>query len=115
MRSWKVLLVCALATSGCSLISIDGGRVERVHLGVLRIASTGYEPVIAYRITGIGLIPGATGFSVGYSHQEVVLSSEPERCQVIVFDPPVNAIEVDRWLAAIKTIASLCNIGGLPK
>lgn len=113
-RSQVCLLVaaCALAT-GCTTIRIEGPepRVER-HLGVLRISPGKGAGVLVYQVRGAGLVPGATGVTIGYARETAAYFYDPEQCRVVLFAE--TSAGIDAFFAALKaqgvTTTNICDI-----
>ena len=112
LPSW-LLIACCLLAAGCTTIRIEGAepKVER-HFGVLQISPAKDAGVLVFQVRGAGLVPGATGVTVGYARETVAYFYDPKQCRVVLFAD--TAVGIDAFFAALKnggaTTANICDI-----
>lgn len=108
-----LLIACCALAAGCTTIRIDGAepKVER-HFGVLKIGPAEGAGVLVFQVRGAGLVPGATGATIGYARETVAYFYDPQQCRVVLFAE--TAVGIDAFFAALKnggaTTANICDI-----
>lgn len=108
-----LLIVCSALTAGCTTIRIEGAepKVER-HFGVLKISPTKDAGVLVFQVRGAGLVPGATGVTIGYAAETVAYFYDPKQCRVVLFAE--TSAGVDAFFSALKTqgatTANICDV-----
>lgn len=83
-----------------------------VHFGVLKLAPATPGGMIAVKATGLGLVPGAGGATLGFARSQMVFMNDISRCSLVIFeagnDPPSRAF----WASAIESAQQACIEGG---
>ena len=111
-RFCLLIAYCALA-AGCTTIRIEGAepKVER-HFGVLKVSPSEGAGVLVFQVRGAGLVPGATGVTIGYASETVAYFYDPKQCRVVLFAD--TSVGIDAFFAALKsqgvTTANICDI-----
>ncbi len=110
-----VLLGAALTATACTIVDIRGARkVILVRPGILQIQPEPGAELVTYRATGIGLIPGLRGATLGVAHEETAIVTDKDTCRVIVFALPRDVGARQRLLDSL-TDNNLCIVGEKPK
>lgn len=102
----------SLLAPACTVVRVDGpARVSSTHFGVLRIEPPPGAAMLAYRTTGLGLVPAPEGLTVGYSRSDAVLSYDPSSCQVVVFKWPREGEATAKLMKILKETSEQCRQG----
>jgi hypothetical protein len=104
-----------LLLSGCTIVEVNGASRVSGHLGVLRIEPSPGAGLVAYRTSGLGLVPGPAGATLGFSKAEVAFAYDPSRCQAVVFDWPRNPDRLALIVEQLKQVPDVCRVGGESK
>lgn len=92
---------------------VDGpAQVTRLHPGIIRIAPAEGNETVVYRSSGLGIVPGWRGATLGFSRETVVALRGERACQIILFDPTQQNVEaLVRLLQPIASRDQICNVG----
>jgi len=103
------VIVSAVLSGSCTIIELHGAeRATLFKAGILHIAPHAGAGSVSYRATGVGLVPGLNGLTVGFSREDAVLVFDPDDCRTIIFESPPDA-------AALRDIieaGNVCRPGG---
>jgi hypothetical protein len=111
----KLLFPLGLASlfCGCTIIKIDGSsKIDSIRFGVLRIQPNSDARIIVYRTTGLGLIPGRTGVTVGFVNEKTALVYNREDCRVVIFELPTDELARLKLLELGKNSTDICALNG---
>jgi hypothetical protein len=106
------LLCLALVLSGCTVIHIEGGERAFVpRFGVLRIEAPDGARTIVYRSTGLGLVPGRDGVTLGARTETVALVYAPDDCRIVLFQPSREDLVALREALVESGLQPACILG----
>lgn len=119
-RGYSSALTVLLALSvsaglaACTIVKVEGpAKVTRVYPGILRITPTPGAGMVAYRSTGLGLVPGRNGLTLGYADESVVTLATENECRIVLFEPDSKKVaELAALLRGIVPEGQICNTGG---
>lgn len=94
--------------ASCTVIHVADGRPVSARFGVLTIVPDDRTGLIAYRSTGLGLVPGLRGATVGFQREATVVVRDGSACQVIVFELPDGAEAAALWRDMIARNPNIC-------
>jgi hypothetical protein len=98
---------------GCAIVTIDGSsKIESIRFGVLRIQPNSDARIIVYRTTGLGLIPGRTGVTLGFLNEKTALVYNREDCRVVIFELPTDELARLKLLEMVKNSTDICALNG---
>lgn len=86
-----LLLVIVLGFSSCSKVTTVSKNEITNHYGLNFIDVNSTDQILYIDVTGVGLVDGVSGFTVGYLNEEIIIAN-PKKCQAILL---VNADTLD--------------------
>lgn len=106
-------IACASLLAGCTVVRVgDGAKVAMVRPGVVQISAAPGVALVAYRTTGIGLVPGRSGATLGVATEHAALLFDPAQCRIVVLDPKPGAEAF--WRELKRTHPDICLTGEKP-
>jgi hypothetical protein len=109
-----LMIVAALglsALASCTVVHVDEGKVARSRFGLLRIVPDERNGTLAYRSTGVGLVPGVDGATIGFKHEAVVVAAGGD-CRVVILELPDDPRTVALWRDILDRNPNVCIAGG---
>ncbi|MBX8576545.1 hypothetical protein [Pseudomonas cichorii] len=101
-----ISLFLAFSTSGCSVINIhEKGVLVQQHFGlpIYTLTTPTPDDSVYIESSGVGIINGPTGVSLGYA-KETYLTLSKEHCRAVFINPSPEAVkELRAILEAAKT------------
>lgn len=104
-----------LALPACTIVKIEGPvQAVQAHFGVLRIEPAPGTRAVVYSSSGIGIVPGHGGFTLGIMRERAALIYSPEDCRIILFDTNQEKIRniIDSLAAVSPAPNSICESEG---
>ncbi|MDE1466510.1 hypothetical protein [Aurantiacibacter sp. D1-12] len=100
--------------SGCTVVRVEGAQATTsVGFGVTELSPQTDADVIAYRLTGFGLVPGLDSTTLGYRSEEVVIVLDQSACSVVIFEATDEQIELlEEAFGESSGKSSICYLGG---
>lgn len=101
--------------SACTVVRIDGpARVTSSHFGILRVEPAGRQAMLAYRIRGVGLVPGREGLTLGYRQEDTAAVYDRSSCQLVLFEIDGDREILAEWRSFVDRHPNICivNQGG---
>jgi hypothetical protein len=105
-------LLGATGLTACTIVEVSEGRAVGIRPGVLRIEPDPASGLAAYRSTGVGLVPGVNGATLGYRREAVVLANSIAGCRVIVFELPEQPEAAALWRELLSRHPDICLMKG---
>lgn len=91
---------------------IEGAKAAtRVHFGVLKIVPDRPDGMVAIESTGIGLVPGAHGATLGFSRERSVMMNDLSRCRLVIFETGDDPQSRAFWASALQDAELACKKG----
>lgn len=116
MRGIGLTLLTVLAglplLGGCTIVRVEGASpATSVHFGVLRLAPATPDSMISVDATGIGLVPGMSGATLGFARSRMVFLNDLSRCRLVIFETGNDPQSRAFWAEAISDVQQACNQG----
>ncbi|WP_225206768.1 hypothetical protein [Novosphingobium huizhouense] len=86
--------------SGCTIVRIEGDARLQLRGGVLKVAPADGAGAIGYSVSGLGLVPGSGGPTLGYLRERGVFVYDPQACRVVLIEPHAGNVEALRAVLA---------------
>lgn len=103
------VLAIALPVGGCTVITTGPkGRITSIRPGVLKLEPAPGAAMLAYRVRGLGVVPGRSGATLGWADEEAVVVYDKSRCGIVVFDQPDNEAAMAFWRKLVKERPDIC-------
>lgn len=99
-----------LMHTGCTTINISGAQGSSKHRGILRLEPDKSSDLMVIEASGVGIVPGIRGYSLGYLKERTVLAYDTSRCQVLIFKFPENASDKEALINLAKKTPEICTI-----
>ncbi len=94
--------LAAWLLAGCTTVEVVGAKpTKRLWaFGVVKLApDPAASPVMLIASRGFGIVPGADGVTLGYRKDLQAFISDPDKCRVIFFSSPSDAVRDPMTLA----------------
>ena len=99
----------------CTVIHVHGAEPRSiVRFGILQLAPAEGARSVSYRISGLGLVPGTRGATLGFSREEAVILFDAGACQIVFFEPPPATPDNRTWLEPLLANPNICRGGEQP-
>lgn len=103
----------SLLCGGCTMIHVEGAEGVTVsRIGILSINARPDARLVAYRLTGFGLVPGQGGATLGYRSEQVAIVRGADDCRVVLFKPPRGQREKEFWNRLLAKNSNICAVEG---
>lgn len=105
-------LLSSITLGGCTIVRVSGAKaVTSVHFGVLKIAPETPGGLVVIDTSGLGLVPGSSGATLGFSHERMVFLDDLSRCRLVIFESGNDPQSRAFWAKALQDTQQACNEG----
>lgn len=89
-----LVAVSSAALAACTHVTIYGDtEIRRDSFLRVSVSPGPNGRLLVSRLTGLGVIPGESGFTLGFLSQTLVIAAHPGRCQVVVLAEHEKQVE----------------------
>ncbi|WP_152414690.1 hypothetical protein [Blastomonas sp. AAP53] len=102
-------LGCLLLAGGCTIVRVEGATpATSVHFGVLRLIPDSPDAMVAVTASGLGLVPGHNGATLGFARSQTVFMNDLSRCRLVIFEAGNDPQSRAFWASAMERARNAC-------